>query len=447
MRSLALLSLSLPALAMAEPKLDFAYGILAEQRGDQAAAAAAIEKARAADPAAFPLVNRVAGHKRRQGDLEGASTLYREFAKHHPQRLDAQLEYADFLRNSSPDDDFAAKMARDTLEAARKRFPGHLAIEHRLFRIYEGLEQRDRSTAIFETLAKPDASPGDTLAALEMARTLFPKDDEAARARLDEMLKAACARSPGNPVLARAASEHFRTTGRVAQAADMLAGHVAAAPSSLELRTRLGILQLAAEEQAEGEKTLLAVLEIDPRQALAHQTLAKLYRKQERVTEALPHAAEALKIRGGDPSEFLQLADEFLAADQPREARLLLEKAVFFNQSDAALAVKLAVATHRDPETRDRASLLFRQAENLSGPDGPAGDPVFLQEFAEILLADGQTKAAEERLRAAIRAFPAEQRKETAAAMRRLAGIWQKENRNAEAAGSLLQRADSLDPR
>ncbi|QJE97099.1 tetratricopeptide repeat protein [Luteolibacter luteus] len=447
MRSLALLPLSFTAVALAEPKLDFAYGILAEQRGDQAAAAAAIEKARVADPSAFPLVARVAGYKQRQGDIEGASTLYREFAKGHPERLDAQLDYADFLRSSTPDDDFATKMARDTLEAARKQFPDNLAIERRLFRIYEGLEQRDRSRAIFEALARPHATPSDTLAALEMARTLFSKDDESARAQLDEMLKAACQQSPKNAVLARAASEHFRTTGRVAEAAEILAGHVAAAPSSLELRTRLGILQLAAEKPAEGEKTLLAVLEIDPRQALAHQTLAKLYRKQGRIPEALPHASEALKIRGGDPSEFLQLADEFLAADQPREARLLLEKAVFFNQSDASLAVKLAVASRRDPETRERASLLFRQAENLSGQDGPAGDPVFLQEFSEILLQDGQTKAAEERLRAAIRAFPAEQRKETAAAMRRLAGIWQKENRNAEAANSLLQRADSLDPR
>src|SRR5690606_15864155 len=132
-----------------------------------------------------------------------------------------------------------------------------------------------------------------------------------------------------------------------------------------------------------------------PRQGLAHQSLAKLYRKQGRTAEARPHAAEALKIRGGDPSEFLALAEEFLADDKPREARLLLEKAVFFNQSDAELAAKLAVASRRDPETRARATLLFREAETLSGEGGPAADPVFLQEFAETLLENGQTAAAE----------------------------------------------------
>ena len=82
----------------------------------------------------------------------------------------------------------------------------------------------------------------------------------------------------------------------------------------------------------------------------------------------------------------------------------------------------------------------------MSGKDGPAGDPVFLREFAEALLEAGQTPAAEERLRLAIRGYPAEQKKESAAALRRLAGIWQQEKRNEEAAKALLQRADSLDP-
>lgn len=440
--------------AGASPKLDFALGILAEQRGDAVGAAAAIEKARVADPTAFPLVTRMAGIHRRAGDIEAASTLYRELAKAEPDRPEVQIAYADFLREVSPDDDFAAKIARETLEKTAERFPDWLGIDQRLFRIYETLGLRDRSTAVFEKLAGRE-SEAAALAAVDMARTLFPKDDPASRTRVDEILKRALAASPENPVLARTASEHFRTTARLPEAVEMLAIHVAADPTSLELRTRLGILQLAAERPAEGEKTLLEVVAIDPRQALAHQSLAKLYRKQERAIAALPHAAEALKIRGGDPSEFAALADEFLAVDRAREARLLLEKAVFFNPSNPELAVKLAVATRRDPETRERASRLFREAETLAGTKGPVKDPakdpvkdpVFLSEFAESLLESGQTPAAEERLRAAIKAFPPDKKKEVAAAYRRLAGIWEAEKRNAEAAKALLQRADSLDPK
>jgi tetratricopeptide (TPR) repeat protein len=447
MKPAALVWLTALSPLAASPKLDFALGILAEQRGDGKAAAEAIEKARAADPAAFPLVRRVAEQRRADGDLEGASTLYREFAASQPQRLEAQLAYADFLRGASPDDDFAGKMARETLEQSFERFPGAPSIRQRLFRTYESLGQRDRSLALFEALASSAPGPSEALEAASMARTLFPKDDPTARARIDGILREALQRTPEDPVLARAVSEHFRTTGRLPEAVEMLAKHVEAVPSSLNLRTQLGILQLMADMDKEAEATLLEVVAIDANEGRAHLTLGNFYRKQERLAEARQHAAQALKVRGGGASDFTELADEFLAAEQPRDARLLLEKAMFYHPEDAGVAVKLAVATRRDPETRGRSSRLFREAESLSGEKGPATDPVFLTEFAECLLESGQTKAAEDRLRAAIRTYPPEQKKDLATALRRLAGIWQGEKRNEEAANALLQRAEALDPR
>jgi Tfp pilus assembly protein PilF len=447
MKAAAFAWLAACTVAAGSPRLDFALGILAEQRGDAEAAAASIEKARAADPTAYPLVDRVASRKRALGDIEGASTLYREFAAARPERLDAQLAYADFLRQVSPGDDFASKLATATLEKALERFPAELAVQRRLFRAYEALGDREQSLALFESVAAAPQGPAGVLAAADMARTLFSKDDLTARARMDVLFREACRQWPSDPVLARAASEHFRTTSRLPDAVEMLRRHVEAEPSSLAVRTRLGILQLAAKDEAAGERTLLEVVAIDMNQALAHQSLAKLYRRREQVADARMHAAQALKVRGGGVGEFTELAEEFLAADLPRDARLLLEKALFFHPDDAGVAAKLAVATRRDPETRTQAPRLFRQAESLSAADGPAADPVFLTEFAECLLEAGQTKAAEDRLRSAIRSYSADQKKDAAVALRRLAGIWQAEKRNAEAADALLQRADALDPK
>jgi hypothetical protein len=48
-------------------------------------------------------------------------------------------------------------------------------------------------------------------------------------------------------------------------------------------------------------------------------------------------------------------------------------------------------------------------------------------------------------LRSAIKSFPPEAKKETAAALRRLALLWETESRNADAARALRQRADALD--
>jgi len=138
------------------------------------------------------------------------------------------------------------------------------------------------------------------------------------------------------------------------------------------------------------------------------------------------------------------LADEWLAADDPKAARILLEKAVFEQPENWELSQKLAIATRRDPATRAQAARIFREAELAKPVDAIAG-PEFLVESAEALLAEGQSKAGEERLRNAIRAFPPEARKETAAALRRLALLWESENRNTDAARALRQRADGLD--
>jgi predicted Zn-dependent protease len=443
--------LAIGAVAAAEEPtaahLDFARAILAQERGDPDAAAKGIEKARTEDPDALPLVTRAASIRMERHDLEGATTLYRELAQRHPERIPVQIIYADFLRDKAPGDDFVAKESTAILEAARKRQPGNLNLTRRLFRLYEQREKRNLSTALYEELVSgPNPTPEQVTTAAEFAKTLFAKDDKAAHERLDSLFRETLKRDPSDGSFARAASDNFRDRRNFPEAIEMLMLHVRAEPSSLELRTRLGVLLLAADREPEGEKELLDVVAIDPRQGLAHQSLAKLYRQQNRIPEALPHAAEALKVRGGSPDDFLELASEFLEADRPRDARLLLERAVYFHPDDASLSAKLAIATRRDPGTRANASRFFREAEQLSGEDGPAAEPEFLVESSDSLIEGGQLVAAEERLRKAIRAYPADQKKEAASAMRKLAGLWQQQGKNAEAAASLLKRADALAP-
>ena len=429
--------------AVAGPRQDFARGVLERSRGNDPTEW--FEKALEADPGAWPLAVEVAGIRRAEGDIAGASALLREFSTAYPERLEVQLAYADFLRESSPGDDLAAKLAGEALEKTLESHPGELAVIRRLFRSYEERGMREKSKELFDqVVARPGAGPA--LAAAEMARTLFPGNDAEARAQVDAVFEQAMARSPGDPVLARAASEHFRKSGRLPKAVEMLRMHTEAAPTSLKLRVRLGVLLFAAEKGDEGEAVLKAVLEIDPRQGLAHQALAKYYRRLEDPDRARPHAVEALKIRGGDADEFVKLAGELLDGDEPRQARLLLEKGLFHHAEDAAIAVKLAIATRRDESTRDTAAWRFREAEALSGTEGPATEPTFQLEFAECLLESGNTPAAEKRLRTAIKAYGPEEKKETARALRRLAAIWNDEGRNEAAGRALLKRAEGLDP-
>jgi len=433
----------------ADPLAEFAHGVLAESRGDQAGACGYYESAAAADPDALHLAARVAARRLASGDLEGAATLLRTFAEKHPDRLDAQLHYADFLRESSPNDNLADQLAGDTLRRALAKSPGNPAIASRLFRTLENRHFRDQSLALFrQCAAEAEHSPENALAAADMARVLFDAKDPVGRAALDQIFDSSLARHADSPTLAREASEYFRNTNRPERAISALEAHARANPSSLDLRTRLGILQLAANRPDDGERTLREILAIDPQRALVHQTLAKLYRKQGKPEAARIHAAELLKIRGGDPSEYLTLADEWLTAGDARSARLLLEKGAFRYPDSATLAAKLAIATRLDPDTRKLAPRLFREAESLAtaGDAEAVRTPEFLASSAEAFIESSEAKTAEQRLRDAIKAYPPEAKKDTAAALRRLAGLWETEKRNTAATQALRQRADALDP-
>lgn len=443
---LAAAMLALPAAAADPPHALFARGTLELQRGHADAAQTSFEAAFAADPDALPLLQRVAATRLARGELAQASTAWREFVQRNPRRLDARLLHARFLLESSPGDALARRLAIETLEQARALAPEDPAVLVPLFREYENAGRRQDSQALFQTaLPSAKGNPELALALADLARVLEPEDSEDGRHLRDDLHRQALDADPSNPVCARAASEYFRTSGRLEQAISALQQHVAAAPESLDLRVRLGIMLLAAKRDQEGLTTLDEVLAIDPRRALAHQTLAKFHRRANNPEAARHHSAEMLKLRGGDPADFTTLAEEFLAANQPRDARLLLEKAVFHHPEDPSLAVQLAIATRRDPSTAADAARLFREAEALAAGHPEALTPLFLAESADALADAGQTDAAEQRLRDAIRAFPPEAKSESAAAMRRLAALWQKAGKNQAAAKALLQRADKLE--
>ncbi|MFT3990080.1 MAG: hypothetical protein QM680_01600 [Luteolibacter sp.] len=427
------------AQAADDPRRDYAFGVWERLNGNGPRAAEYFEKARLADPTAWTLAQLGVEQRMAAKDVPGALKLYRELAEKRRGELAVQLAFSDFLQNLGPS--FQAERAK-FLETALKRWPGEPQLVQRSFSTLVDQGGMEKARRLLETMAKtPAAAP--MYAAL--TQTAYPSEDEAAANRVAARYEAAVTAEPKQTALARAASDYFRNRGDSSRAIRMLELHAAALPSSLDLRTRLGILYFAARENAKGEAALQAVLKIDPGHAQAHQALTKFYRQTNRPALARTHAAEVLKRRGGSVGDFLKLSEEFLAANEPRQARLLLEKAVFDVPGNFDLLSQLAIATRRDSTARDLAPRAFQDAEEAL-PDGRKFTPDFLVESAEVFLTEGKSGVAETRLRDAIRAYPADAKKPTAAALRRLAGIWETGNRNLEAARSLRQRADLLDP-
>ncbi len=343
------------ALAAADnARLEFATGML-EQLRDVNTAPDHFEKARLADPLALPLVQRAVQQRLESGDRGAAVKLFRDLATARPGDLQVQLPYADFLAQQGQGDAMAMKLATDALEASLEKHPGNPQLIQRLHQFYQTSDRQTRAAALLDQLAPDD--PESALLYASLTRSTAAADEATQREKLDQHYLLALAAHPETATLARDASEHFRNTDRPDMAIEVLEKHTAAAPSSLNLRTRLGILHFTAKHDEKGEAVLKEVLRIDPGQALAHQALAKFYRSHDKPEAARFHAGELLKISGGSPADFLKLADEWLAANDPRAARLLLERAVFNHPDHFELLQKLAIATRRDVDSFDPRSL------------------------------------------------------------------------------------------
>jgi predicted Zn-dependent protease len=420
---------------------EYAQAVLAGLRGDAEGKARHEEAARIAHPTALLLADRAARRAIKAGDIKTASTLYRTLAQDRQDSLQAQFLYTDFLRSQSAEDDFALRLAVEKLEELRKKQPTHPEILERLLRLYEQQLQREKSEALYQDYLKH--AQADPAVAEMFSRILRDQDDAQSQEQLDKMYRQRIEETPGDPNLARAASEHFRKTKRLPEAIALLQKHVKAAPSSLDMRVRLGILLLANKQEAEGEAALLAALAIDPSLYVAHQSLAKHYGQQQKPEQARKHRSEMLKLRGGDASEFLEVSQEYLNAKDAKAARILLEKACFDYPKDVDLLYLRAVATHLDAGESAKAPALFDEAEKLAKE--PTRNPLYLRHAAESYWTAKQTEKAEARLRDAIKAYPATEKKESAAAIRLLASWWQQQNKNADAAKALLQRAEMLE--
>ena len=442
MSRIAVLILAAGSSLHADSLLDFTYGALEEARGDEKAASGYYKSAFEKNPGALPLVRLEVDRLLDAGERGDAFSVYEETLKSRPDDVMLRIEFGDFLDRVGRGDGLADSKRRKAYEEAQEMQPGDLLPIERLIRYFRDRGDDDKARKLLEELETD--SPEAVRYYVATTKSLYDSRDELARDRISKCFANAMDEHAEWGNIARAASDHFRGTGNLIKAISILERHVKARPSSLDLRIRLGILMFVADRDSEGVEILNEVLEVHPKKALAHESLAKHYRQAGMMEEARHHAAELLKIRGGSAEEFVELANEMGEAGEVRAARLLLEKAAFDFPDDAELMMKLALATARDPETKEDAARLFREAENMLA--NPADmSPEFLLESARELISQGQSKAAEERLRNAIRSFPPEANVESAAAMRELAAIWTREGRNLDAAGALMKRAESLD--
>lgn len=430
---------------------EYARGVFAELDGAPASARLHFETALERDLHSFVLAQKAASLQEQTGDQPAATRTLRQYAENHPLQLDPQLYFADFLKRQVSTDEAARNSMMDILSKANLRFPNHPEVYTRLIHLHENLGQRNQSLEVLRDQLTVTSAGAEHWIALEpLVKTLLPGGSKQLENALHLIIEKIIETGLHLPLAARRASDHYQKNGQLAEAIDILEKHVEIQPDSLGLRIRAGLLQLYNRDEDAALRTLHTTLQIDSDQPLAHKALAQFYSRKGQLGPSLHHQAEVLRITGGAPTDFLQLAKQFLDSGNSRKARLTLEKAHFDYPDNPSIVAQLAIATLREGDFT-KASRLFRQTENLvdSLPGAKKASvlgPTFQIEFATALMQVGDSTGAETRLRDAIRRIAPERPGHTALALRKLARVWIEQNRNLAPAASLLNRAKALDP-
>jgi len=434
----------------------FAKGLLTEREAEFEEASELYQEAMQQDPSSFYLTRKKSGALSSSGHMDAAVKTMGDFAQAHRENLAAQFSYVNFLERVASSREQSRKQALEVLEEAKISHGLSEKVFHGLLSRYEAGEERGKSLALYEefvSAANGGKEASYWLSRLQAAGILMDGNGEPFQKEKECCYTGLRAVGLEDVFVARKVSEHYRQQGRVDEAMGVLAEHIELVPSSTSLMTRMGILQLASGQEEEGEVTLMTAMNINPRETLAYESLAKHYEKQGQKSKALELRGKALEISGGSPGDFLNLANQYLDHGEAHPARLLLEKARFDHPDDLEILAKLAAATAQDG-LPDEAVKLCRQAELIveEAPEHERAelaaylDADFQIEFSHLLIATGQSASAEERLRKAIRGIGSNQPKKSAKALCALAKIWIAAGKNQAAALSLLKRARSQDP-
>ncbi len=98
------------------------------------------------------------------------------------------------------------------------------------------------------------------------------------------------------------------------------------APAAVDF-SRMGELQLRANQIAEAEANFKKALQLEPYSYSGHRNLGEIYRRSGRWQEALPHLEYVARFDpDADPSAYLSLAHVYRNLDRPRDADAALRK-------------------------------------------------------------------------------------------------------------------------
>ncbi|MBI2931379.1 MAG: tetratricopeptide repeat protein [Planctomycetes bacterium] len=304
-------------------------------------------------------------------DRSSAIRAYREFLKHHPERVEA-------LNNVGILEFHAGRLneAQECLETAVAAAPSANA-HYNLGNIH--LKRGDLEKAAASYRRALELAPGHEQARFNLALTLERQgrpaeaasilgvfdSDSAEVTRLRVRLAAATggtkaqhafelARACTDVAVVTAGADGFRRAGDLEKAQALLDHAVELAPRDAAVLCNRGVVRQALGRLSEAAADYEAATRLDPSFADAHFNLGVLEEERGRWVEALEHYAEATRAQSASAPAYNNIGVLYLKVGQPAKAAQCFTRACGGDPSFAPARLNLAWA-YLDLQDKDRA--------------------------------------------------------------------------------------------
>lgn len=444
--------LSGAARARAEALTAYWRGLSAESRGNLDEARRQHLEALRLDPGHLRLAARLAAWHAVEGEWEEALALLEMAAQAVPDRPDGLLALSEFCARYQDRRPDLAEQALATAEAAVARFPSHAVVHGHLIKLHWRRGAREAAAAALEqAAARPEQDPRYWLGLAGAALPVWPPAEPGNRDTLLALFRRARALAPDDPSVAEPLADFLALYGGLDEASALYQELVTRRPEHLKAREKLARTLALTDRRAEAVEVWQKILGIDPQNETAHLALARHLSQAGDPASSLRHRAEALRWgRGESLRDALRLVRDMFAADQPRQALPVLERAEF-KAPGSPEPPYLAALAHRALGDPPRALAAFARAAAVAEATDPQTSAAFLGEgfffdWATTASLAGQIDEAEKKFRESIARVPPQSPERAAKSYNGLAYLWLENDRNVGEAGPLVERALKLDP-
>lgn len=434
-----------------EAMAHYATALQLEAEGRMRSALQHYKEAVKHDPANPELAARTAELLINYESRDAAITLLQACIKAAPQDSGAYINLARFFATYPGDDPFAPDQAGKVLTEALSKFPHSAELYRETVIMHLTRNLREEAASAMALAAKQSVNdPTYWLETGRIAQQVWPLSHPEKKAehreKVNPFFEKALKLSPISREDVRlAVAQYYLLSNQLERAAEVTE-EAARLNKSMEARKLLVRLYQTLDREPDAIKLLEELLKETPTDVENRRLLVNLYERNDDFERAVPHAEALIQAAGGTAEDYMSLGILLLRSGQSDKAQQLSQRTLALFPSNPRFTFQAALA-QRSLKRYDDALKLYEKTEALAQGTAPEIlNDSFYQSWGDALQAAERYDEAAKKYQRSIDLTPESDPARAAVVLNNLGYMWLEQNKNLDACGKFIAKANELDP-